>query len=611
MGSNGRTDNLRQDSEAIRSTINSSIDVVTTMKQSAPAPPPYPTPVLLENQENQRKLCVGVQNHCFNPEERNVFSPPTVPLPKLTKSPSPAPTLKAATLAPSSDRNDESECKSDEQGNYGDVDGTSFRIVSYRYQVETTEGMTAVDLDVEVLQYVEKSISDLMVQRFFADSCSPPPINVVIPNNSNQQQQLQLQKLFLKPQSTEKRANNGGLRKLLPALGTTGMRKMKTEDHEELVGLSAEPLDQVLEDDDGQACPFPTTTGPCFVVGGGLTMFGDGSTSIGSTGGLLWVDEGIHEELQSSMDSGELEAMLQPYHPEITAIRYIPPGTELPNPPPSSDPDEAVIDEGFIGARSSAWSWVLIGLGFFLMLGVFLYIFISRRRDTLEEERSSTVQAGAFPVVVTKTNVDSVQDAESESPSSRAASTYAEISRYYSESSELILRRNQSDSDDDDDEEGIPLHVFHDDENSPRQPPIGISTSWRDQILRDEAPLSPPSKGAVSSISLDPSQPIVTPILDDEGGHIMMTPKSQSQQQSSPEYSQYHSVNSGTGSEEYFGTSPRNFHNMSSAEFSRYHSAYSGSDAASTLSSSPRHWSPTKHESPSKLKVAFDKAEII
>lgn len=322
------------------------------------------------------------------------------------------------------------------------------------------------------------------------------------------------------------------------------------------------------------ACPFPTTPGPCFVVEGGLAVYGDNT----AVGGLLWVDEVIHEELQLIMNTAELEAALQPEHPEITAIRYIPAGTELPT-TPSPNPD-ATTDETSIGTTNSSLSWVLIGVGFFLVLAVvFVYTCLSRRRKMEEEERNASIQAGAFPVLVSQTNVARAQRAQRGSPN-KAAKPFHEIPRDYSYPPSS--NRDSSESDDSDDE-GVRLHVFHDDDNySPRRIPKGISTSWRDQILRipTEVTQSLPL-GSGTSISLDPNQPFVRPILDDEHvGHNLSFPSIE--YQSSAEFTHYHSVNSRE-----LQKSPNSFHTPESG---------AKSDTASSHSSSRRHRRTYKRE---------------
>lgn len=158
--------------------------------------------------KRDRKLCSGV--HCFAPEEKNVFSPLT------------------PTVAP---RTDTSECASDGQGNYGTVDGPSFRTVNYRYQVETTPELTAMLLNLEVLQDVEKAISDALVKRFFLETCSPPVINVI-------------PRPYLQPPEAAPMV----LAKAAATQQEDGhKRRLKSEYHQNLVGLSAAPEDLVLE----------------------------------------------------------------------------------------------------------------------------------------------------------------------------------------------------------------------------------------------------------------------------------------------------------------------------------------------------------------------------
>ena len=201
--------------------------------------------------QRERKLCSGAAEqsgaaeHCFEPEEKDVVSPPTTA--QLFTDP--------PTAAPTSDRNDPTNCVADGQGNYGNIDGPSSHTVQYRYQVETTDALTAFQLNVEVLQDVEKAISDRMVQRFFLEQCSPPIIDIfAIPNDSNVNTQsppvvAELQRV------ANPFIGEGGLRKLL-------LRSLKGEEQKELVGLSADPIDQVFEGDEGgkfdclMHCPY-------------------------------------------------------------------------------------------------------------------------------------------------------------------------------------------------------------------------------------------------------------------------------------------------------------------------------------------------------------------
>jgi hypothetical protein len=331
-------------------------------------------------------------------------------------------------------------------------------------------------------------------------------------------------------------------------------------------------------------------------------VFGDNTAT---TGGLLWVDEAIHEELQSTMNTGELEAALQIEHPEIISIRYISPGAELPSKPlPNKD---ETTDETSISTTNSALSWVLIGVGIFLLLSVFTYAFISRRRERQEEdEREASIQVGAFPAVVSQTNVARARSSQRGSLNN-AVKPFNGTPREYSypPSSNLESNRNPSESDDSDDE-GVPLHVFHDDDNSPRPIPKGISTSWRDQILRIPTDISHSLPlGSGTSISLDPNQPIVRPILDDEQvGKSLSFPSME--HQSSAEFTLYHSVNS--RDQDTFASSrelqksppssrlsPQDLYAYS-REFDYSEDGGAKSDTASSLSSSPRHRSPNKHE---------------
>lgn len=295
-------------------------------------------------------------------------------------------------------------------------------------------------------------------------------------------------------------------------------------------------------------------------------MFGDNAE--GSGDGLMWIDEGIHEELQESMNSGDLEETVQPDHPGIVAIRYIPPGTDLPT--DASNPDG--VDSTPLGGRSQALSWVLIGLGVIILLGVFFYTIRNRRQAKQEQERTAAV-VGAFPVVVSKQGVSQVQAAQNrdEAMSKRV---YDMSSPQYISAPPDLLGRHHSESDDSEGDEEIPLHVFQDDDTAPsRALPQGVSTSWRDQILRNSHEESGPFGGG---ISLDPNQPFVRPILDEEADR--------NGYQSSHSSSEYHSVYSGDG----YGSS-----------------YYAGSSTDSHTRYSP------ERRSPSKLTAAFDQSEII
>jgi len=147
---------------------------------------PNPTPVVPapthtipettreQQQQLRRELCSDP--HCFDPEEKNVFSPPVPP-----------PTLAPTTVAQRAQDDDEN-CVSDGAGNYGPTAASSsFRTVEYYYQLETTAALAdPALLNFEVLQDVEKAISDRLVKRFFKETCTTAPIIDVSSSNNNQ-----------------------------------------------------------------------------------------------------------------------------------------------------------------------------------------------------------------------------------------------------------------------------------------------------------------------------------------------------------------------------------------------------------------------------------------
>ena len=284
-------------------------------------------------------------------------------------------------------------------------------------------------------------------------------------------------------------------------------------------------------------------------------MFGDDPE--GTENQLLWVDEGIQEELKLGMDSGKLEQQVQKTHPDILSIQYIPPGTVLPIP---SKPDGNNGDRGPIGVdQRSAMSWTLVGIGLLIILCVVLYWTLIRRRIQDEEDERNAAVAGAFPTEVTQQNINQMR--RSEEPdrpkrsgrSRRNPNIYQDISNQYSNSPEVApgsrpfgeydSNNNNSMGDED------PLLVFQDGD-SPRQPPAGVSTTWQDQILSGD-----------NQNSLNPDRPFVRTPGNDQ---------------------------SESGSES-------------------YPSSY---DARSSRSSSPRRstGSRSNRSSPSKLTVAFKRS---
>jgi len=189
---------------------------------------------------SKRKLCSGHPDHCFSPLEKNVDSPII---------------LDAATPAP--DRN-EDDCVSDSQGNYGEINGSSSHTVGYQYQVETTESLDAVKLNVSVLQDAEKAISDRMVQSFFWEQCSSPVMDIFGTSESQQERNFQIYGPQQPLQSVQQlrvaspfvgEGGGGGVRRLLHSvkLQRQPERSLKTEDQQQLKGLSADPIDQVFE----------------------------------------------------------------------------------------------------------------------------------------------------------------------------------------------------------------------------------------------------------------------------------------------------------------------------------------------------------------------------
>lgn len=284
-------------------------------------------------------------------------------------------------------------------------------------------------------------------------------------------------------------------------------------------------------------------------------MFGDDPE--GTENQLLWVDEGIQEELKLGMDSGELEQQVQKTHPDILAIRYIPPGTELPTP---SNPDgNNNGNSNPIGVdQRNAMSWTLVGIGLLLISSVLLYWTLARRRDHEEEEERNAAVAGAFPTEVTQQSINQIQRQSQQSGESnrskgsrrtrKRSDIYQDITNQYSTSPEAVCDSRSSNNHDRMSDED-PLLVFHD-SVSPRQPPDGVSTSWQDQILSRD-----------NGTSLNPARPFVR----------------------SP--GEHDSVSLSDG----------------------YPSSY---DPGSSLSNSPHRstGSRSKHPSPSKLTVAFTRS---
>lgn len=281
-------------------------------------------------------------------------------------------------------------------------------------------------------------------------------------------------------------------------------------------------------------------------------MFGDDPE--GTENQMLWVDEGIQEELKLGMDSGNLEQQMQKAHPDILAIRYIPPGTVLPIP---SNPDGNNGDNAPIGAdRRSAVSWTLVGLGLLIISSVVLYWTLMRRRIQDREEERNAAVVGAFPTEVTQQSINQMRKSEESNRSKRPGRSrrnpniYQDISNQYSNSPEVKpdsapfgeydSNNNNSISDED------PLLVFQDGV-SPGQ---RVSTSWQDQVLSRD-----------NQTSLNPDRPFVRTPGDDH----------------------FESASEG------------------------YPSSY---DAGSSRSSSPRHSTGNRsnHSSPSKLTVAFTRS---
>ena len=292
------------------------------------------------------------------------------------------------------------------------------------------------------------------------------------------------------------------------------------------------------------------------MVGGGLTVFGDDPE--GTENQLLWVDEGIQEELKLGMDSGELGKEVQKTQPDVLAIRYIPPGTEL---PPPSNPDSNNGNSDPIGVdRRNAMSWTLVGFGLLLISGVLLYWTLIRRRnqEEEEEEKRNAVVAGAFPTDLTQQRINRIQKQSRQRGESirskgsrkarKSSKIYQDIASQYSNTPEPLRgsgRNGKNNNMTDED----PLLVFQDG-GSPRQPPDGVSTSWQDQILSRD-----------NQTSLNPDRPFVRYPGDDD------------------------SVSLSEG----------------------YPSSY---DVGSSHSGSRRHstGSRSKHSSPSKLTVAFTRS---
>ena len=550
------------------------------------APPSATTSTTSSPQPKARRhlLCSGSHHHCFSPEEKNVFSEPYT-------APSQAPSV---SPAPTSFRFENASCDSDGRGDYGNTNAPNSHAVEYRYQVETTSVITATFLNIEVLQDVEKKISDLLVKRFFSEVCSPTIMVDLFTQRSSA-----LKNGINSPYKDEEEESEGGVHRSLQS------GEESNNNNEQLLGLSAAPVDQVLPGDQGRkflfetlsrcfldiqdgsavpssthlatnvstffilsagACPFPGTTddSSCYVVGGGLTTFLGAATANG--GDLSWIDEGIFEEIQQAMDSGDIEREIQQEHRGVLSIRYIPPGTPLPD-------NANGLDEGTISAKTPAWSWVLIGFGVFLLAAVFAYMVISRRNRRRHQEENEAAVVGAFPIAISPRQI-----VVSEQGSYSAVDGYGEIAKQQSTSADrmdLNIRGNSSSPNrggiiDDDN----PLHVFDDDEPSPRYP-REVSTGWR-QLLIPSSGGSPRSARGDRSpfggtfISMDPNQPFVRPHLNDE------------------DMNGYY-------------TEPTNH--------TRYHSAQSEEyDSGSFSGSSPSH---SDTSSPSKLTISFERGEMI
>ena len=285
-----------------------------------------------------------------------------------------------------------------------DVDGqvgddVQVVLVEYRYQVETLPkfDISVEDLNADLLQRVEKAISDILVASFFPPSsghvCLTPAGN----------------------DATTRTQKSSSVVNTATALARGSQRQLMAGSYNstaEVVGIAAEPADQVMEGDAGGtlekvkltvmaafindgvegiecshfcfsfcflavSCPFPvgdsTTTDMdspgCFVIDGGLSVVTTGTQNADDISS--WVDAMVQAELEEAMNAGALDDV----DAAISFIRYITPGTALTNNSSSTGgglldtTDTSSVQKGGGDdntALSSApvWSWILGGFGF-------------------------------------------------------------------------------------------------------------------------------------------------------------------------------------------------------------------------------------------------------
>jgi hypothetical protein len=153
------------------------------------------------------------------------------------------------------------------------------------------------------------------------------------------------------------------------------------------------------------SCPYPLQVGraeedmgvpACYVIDGKLSIF-MGNT-FDSTDDLSWVDNMVRDEIESAMNTGELDYV----DPAVSFVRYIPLKSDA-QPPNEAATEEVPVDDAL--SSSPAWSWILAGFGF-LGLGIVVFVVAIYRRRRMRAGEGNDVDAsmrnstGAFPVPV-------------------------------------------------------------------------------------------------------------------------------------------------------------------------------------------------------------------
>mgnify|MGYP005848357845 CR=1 FL=1 len=214
---------------------------IVTRSPDATWSPTWPTP-LASRTPAPTPIQTSNANNSPSTQQQPLF-PPTLASQQETTLPTTFAGTGSSSSGGTGGDNDLLTCKADDKGHFGFTNGdqATKKFVRYQYQVDTKPKfqMTASNLNSRVLANVEKAISDVMVATFF----SPDDGYVCVNAKTMTRRKLSMLHPLQHPNQKD--------RSLEQSNATTSETDSTTATSSALVGLSALPADQIVEDAGG------------------------------------------------------------------------------------------------------------------------------------------------------------------------------------------------------------------------------------------------------------------------------------------------------------------------------------------------------------------------